>query len=219
MHLMAEDRKFDLEVDLCPCAGEPRSIPASLRAVNNGVFELCAPSYFSPGARLELRTRQRHFESRVVCCERLPAGSFRLGLVIAGDEERRTETRVPADIPAVLRIRNSLQTLAVRVVDVSPSGLGLDLPAPIPVGASVQVGLNGGMGVGEICHCARKLDRYRAGMRMREFILHPTTRQEIALHQGKLSPIDALVSSIRDRQSRYEAILFSLVASQGGDGR
>lgn len=209
----AQNQQFDVEVNLCPCDGEPQTFPASLQAVQNGVFELCAPAYFSPGARLELRARQRRFESRVVCCERLPAGSFRLGLVIAADNERRLETRVPADIAAVLRIRNSLQTLAVRVVDVSPSGLGLDLAAPIPVGASVQVGLNAGMAVGEICHCARKLDRYRAGMRMREFILHPNARRELGLHATP-APIDTLVRSIWDRQSRYEAILCSLATSQ-----
>ncbi len=213
MQALAKIHQFDLEVDLCPCHGGASNIPASLHAVQNGVFELCAPAYFSPGVRLELRARQQRFESRVVCCERLPAGRFRLGLIIAPDNERRLETRVATDIAAMLRIRNSLQTLAVRVVDVSPSGLGLDLGASIPVGASVQVGLDAGMAVGEICHCSKKLDRYRAGMRMREFVLHPKNRQDAGSLRAT-PPIDALVRSIQDRQSRYEAILFSLATSQ-----
>lgn len=216
--LVMQDRKFDVAVDLRPFEGEVRSIPASLYSVSNGVFELCVPAYLAPGARLELRARQRCFESRVVCCERLVTGGFRVGLVIAGDQERRSEIRVAADIPGVLSIANSLQTLAVRVVDVSPSGLGLDLSVAVPVGASVRVGLNAGMGVGEIRHCARKLDRYRAGMRMREFILHPNARQTIAGSNANPSPIDSLVRSIQDRQSRYEAILFSLASSQDENG-
>lgn len=214
MAVITEETRFDIPVDLRPSGNTPASVPATLRSVRNGMFELCASSYLAPGATLEVLIEDRKFESRIVCCERQPSGDFRLRLIIAGDEEKRAETRMPVDLPGVLTVAHALQTLAVRVLDISAHGLGFDISAPVPVGALVRVGLNAGMGVGEIRHCGKRLDRYRAGMQLHEFIVHPTLRRTIATNQaaGTCAPVAALVRSIEERQSRYEAILCSLAS-------
>lgn len=220
--LTAEECKFEIHVDLHPDSGEGLTVPASLQAVRNGLFELRTACYLSPGARLQVKAKEFSFESRIVCCERQESGLFRLALILAGDEEKRSETRMAIEAAGVLRITNSLQTFAIRVVDISASGLGLDLPAPIPVGASVRVGLNVGTAIGEIRHCARKLDRYRAGMRLAEFIVHPNFRQTMLWSEDtsrNCAPVATLIRSIQERQSRYEAILFSLASSSEEYGR
>jgi hypothetical protein len=205
-------RSFKIEVDLDMLDGL-RSVPADLAAVTNGVFELRCPEYIHPDGRLEMRHPERSLECRVAYCERQASGGYRLGLVIAGDADRRSETRTAVDLTGVLHMPNSLLNMAVKVVDVSRSGLGLDLPTPIPVGACVRVELSSGIAIGQIRHCAKSLDRYRAGMRTHEFVLHTNTRQILVWDDDKLairSAMAALARSVQERQARYEAILFSL---------
>jgi hypothetical protein len=198
-----------VEVDLRLCDDDARSVPATLNTVRNGVFELCSTAYFPPGARLQMRTQAQSFDSRVVCCEHQAARSFRVGLVIAGDEERRLETRIAIDFQGILRMQSSLLTLPVRITDISSTGFGFELSASVPVGAFAQIELSGGIAKGEIRHCSKKLDRYGAGMRMHEFILQPNARQ-VGKTSDSQCAISALVRCIEERQSRYETILFSL---------
>lgn len=207
--LTSANSQFDVEVDLRRSDDDSGTVPAILNTVRNGVFELCSTAYFPPGGRLQMRTQEQTFDSRVVRCEREAARSFRVGLVIAGDEERRLQTRVAIDFQGILRIHSSPLALPVRIIDMSSTGFGFDLSTSVPVGASAQVELSGGIAKGEIRHCAKKLDRYRAGMRMHEFILQPNARQ-VAETSDSQCAISALVRSIEERQSRYETILFSL---------
>lgn len=216
--MISANCQFDVEVDLQRSDGDVRNVPAILNTVRNGVFELCSTAYFPPGTRLQMRTREQGFDSRVVCCERQAARSFRLALVIAGDEERRLETRVAIDLQGILRIHSSLLTLPVHIVDVSSTGFGFELSTSVPVGAFAHIELIGGIAKGEIRHCSKHLDRYRAGMRMHEFVLQPNTRQ-IAETSDSQSAISALVRSIEERQSRYETILFSLAHPGESDVR
>lgn len=214
---VSQDRQFDIGVNLRLLDEDTRSIPATLNRVANGMFVVCSPTFVSPGDRLEMRAQERSLQSRVIFCERQPEGNFRLGLVIESDDRRRLEARIEFQSAGVLRILNSFRTLAVTVIDISPSGLGLELPTLIPVGAAVRVEFSAGIGTGEIRHCARRGDRYRAGMRMHEFILDPNTRNMIASNEARSAPetpIAAFVRSIQERQLRYEAILYSLAPTQ-----
>lgn len=210
---VSEDRQLEIRVVLRLLDEDARSVPASLNRVANGAFELRSSSYIPPGARLEMQAQERNLESRVIFCERQASGDFRLGLVIESDDRRRLEPRIEVDSPGVLHILNSLQTLAITVTDISPLGLGFELPMLIPVGAPVRVEFSAGIGTGEIRHCARRWERYRAGMRMHEFTLHSHVLQTIGWNDAQsttMKPIAAFVRSIQERQLRYEAMLFSL---------
>jgi hypothetical protein len=207
--LIPANCQFDVEVDLRRSDGEPHRVAAILNAVRNGVFELRSTAYIAPGTRLQMRTQEQSFDSRVVCCERQAARSFRVALVIAGDEEKRLQPRVAVDFHGILRIHSTLLTMPVRIIDISSTGFGFELSSSVPVGAFAQLELSGGIAKGEIRHCAKNLDRYRAGMRMHEFVLQPNVRL-VAGTSDSQSAISALVRSIEERQSRYETILFSL---------
>lgn len=153
-------------------------------------------------------------ESRVAYCNRQESGSYNLGILLARDADRRSETRTPVDLHALLHIAGSLTAIPVRVIDLSVSGLGLELPTAVALGASVRVELGTGTAIGEIRHCEGSSPSFRAGIRMSEFVL-PANAQRVVIRDatretGRATALEALTHSIQERQSRYEAILYSL---------
>lgn len=152
-------------------------------------------------------------ESRVAYCNRQER-SYNLGILLARDADRRSETRTPVDLPALLHIAGSLTAIPVRVIDLSVSGLGLELPTAIALGASVRVELGTGTAIGEIRHCEGNSAGFRAGIRMSEFVL-PANAQRMVIRDatrqtGGATALASLTHAIQERQSRYEAILYSL---------
>jgi hypothetical protein len=227
--LISEQRDFDIAVELHlpPAAGKNAAeaipghpIPGNLRGVNNGLFELDSPQYIQPGSSLDLRHQERIIEARVAYCERATHG-YRLGLLLACDAERRSEKRTAVDLPGLLRMGDPPVTVAVRVVDLSPSGLGFELPAAVPVGASVSLDLSVGTALGEIRHCVSNLDRYRAGMRTKQFILRAGSERTLVFsgaERGTDQALAQLARSVQERHARYEAMLFSWSAPRKNCG-
>jgi hypothetical protein len=169
--------------------------------------------YVAPDERVEMRHPERRIECQVLYCERHTDGGYRLGLVMAGDGERRSAHRVAVDLRGKLRIVGTAINTAVRVIDVSQFGLGFEISTRIPVGAFVRIELSSGIFTGEVRHCAKGLDQYRAGMRIQEFVRHTRSRT-IAVDDAKsetCGPMAELSRLVDERQARYEAILFSLV--------
>lgn len=160
-----------------------------------------------------MRYLERTIESQVVYSKRQENGTYTIGVLMACDTGRRSETRTPVDIPAALCIAGERTVIPVRVVDLSTSGLGLELSIAIPVGASVYIDLKTGTAIGEIRHCARTSERFRAGVRMREFVLPPDRRRAMlsaTRETGSTAALQSLMRAFQERQSRYEAILQSL---------
>jgi len=163
-----------------------------------------------------MRHLERSIESQVVFCKREENGGYRVGVLMASDADRRSETRTPVDAPAMLRVAGSVTVVPARVIDVSMCGLGLELPAAMTLGAFVYVDLSTGTAVGEIRHCSRMADKFRAGICMREFILPPNGQRMLLSDTraaGTAAALQLLMRTVQERQSRYEAILYSLALS------
>jgi len=210
--LILEERQFELSVD-CLLDQGPHPIRAIINRVQNGVFELCFPIALMPGQQLTMRHLERTIESQVAYSKPQENGTYTIGVLMACDAGRRSETRTPVDIPAVLRVAAERNGIPVRVVDLSTSGLGLELSIAIPVGASVYVDLKTGTAIGEIRHCTRISERFRAGVRMREFLLPPEQQRALLTatrETGSAAALQSLMRAFQERQSRYEAILQSL---------
>lgn len=160
-----------------------------------------------------MRHLERIIESEVVYSKRQEDGAYTVGLLMAADVDRRLEKRTPVDVPAVLRVADSRTIIPVRVIDLSTSGIGLELPFTLPVGAWVHVDLKTGTAIGEIRHCNRTSETFRAGVRMREFVLPPNGQRMVlsaTQETGGPAALQSLTRSVQERQSRYEAILYSL---------
>jgi hypothetical protein len=210
--LISEDREFQLPV-VCRLDKDPHTIQATIHGVRNGIFQLSFPMALRTGQQLAIRRPERTIESQVVYSKRQENGAYLVGLLMACDADRRSETRTPVDLPALLRVADSRTIIPTRVVDLSTRGLGLELPLAIPVGSTVFVDLKAGTAVGEVRHCNKILEKFRAGVRMREFVLPPNGRRvwlSAAKETGSAAVLQSLMRSVQERQSRYEAILYSL---------
>lgn len=215
--MISEQRQFEIPVE-CVVKEQPYALRATIRAVRNGAFELQSPAALQPGQRLTMRHQERAIDSQVAFCKRVENGSYQIRVLMACDADRRSETRTPVDAPAMLRVTGSVTVIPVSVVDVSNSGLGLELPMAIPVGTGVHIDLSTGTAVGEIrhCQCSRTSDKFRAGVAMREFVLPPHARQMLLStirETGTAAALQSLMRTVQERQSRYEAILYSLALS------
>ena len=209
---LLEERQFEIPVD-CLLDQDSHAVQATIHAVRNGVFELCFPTALRPGQHLAMRRLERTIESQVVYSKRQESGAHTIGVLMACDAERRSDVRIPVDAPAVLRVASSRTVIPVRILDISACGLGLELPVSIPVGESVFVDLNTGTAAGEIRHCSRTAEKFRAGVCMREFVLPPKSHRVLLStirETGSAAVLQSLMRTVQERQSRYEAILYSL---------
>ena len=90
---------------------------------------------------------------------------------VSGANDTRRDLRLACDptvAPAHLDGRQ--EPVAVRVVEVSKSGLQLSADEPMPIGAIVHIDLGGIMVEGEIRHCQMRSDdhSYAVGVLMRD---------------------------------------------------
>ena len=88
-------------------------------------------------------------------------------------KDRRREARIPTDDPAILQVISpfSSERIAVRVIDVSKSGLQLRLDAPVDPGSAVKIRLKETVLFAEIRHCRQiSAGEYRAGLVLQEII-------------------------------------------------
>jgi len=61
--------------------------------------------------------------------------------------------------------------MAVRIVDMSPSGMGMEVPAALSRGAKVCVNLDQGLAFGEIRFCRQKKPNlFSVGFLLEEYI-------------------------------------------------
>src|SRR5579875_1494323 len=182
-------------------------IDAEILGVRGGLFQLSSPIFLPHDRTFEMVCAEHRILARVVSCSAERAGSYRLGARMVRDEDRRREPRFPTDLGAKLLLGSSVPT-AIRVIDVSFSGLGLESASPIPVGAVVSMDVGFGVVSGEIRHCTSRLGKFHAGMRLHEFVLSPgadSSRTAAVMHR--------FLQAMEERQARYEAMLVSLAFS------
>jgi len=179
-------------------------IEAEILGVRGGLFQLGSPAFLQRDRAFEIVCAEHRILARVVSCSAEPSGSYRLGARMVRDEDRRREPRFPTDLDAKLLIGSSMP-MSVKVTDVSFSGVGLEAASPIPVGAVVSVDVGFGIVSGEIRHCTSRLGKFRAGMRLHEFVLSPR-----ADSSSTASVMHRFLQAMKERQSRYEAMLLSL---------
>ena len=203
-------RASGVPVELHLQDGEREKVRATICTVKNGVFRVASPLHIAAERALAVIHPEVRMESRVAYCKHSGDGCYQVGLIMAEDVEKRSAPRTPADLPATLRTTGPLTALAVRIKDVSVSGLGLELSAALAVGASVSVEWKGGTAVGEIRHCAKWLDGYRAGMRLHELVLGANAAVIVTFGSGAPSGTASLLRSVQQRQAKYQAIFFSL---------
>jgi PilZ domain len=215
-HVIAEECRIEIPVELFPLDEGGRAIGARLHGVRNGIFELCSEAYVRPEALVEMRHAERTMEARVAYCKRGEDGRYEAGLLMARDAERRSEERTAVNVAATLRIGDSAAAIPVRVTDVSTSGLGLETARAIAVGTTVSIELKNGTASGEVRYCERGGGRFRAGVRIAELIL-ASKAQRVALAnsggEAGEAALEGLTRCVQERQARYEAILFSLASA------
>jgi len=94
-------------------------------------------------------------------------------LPLPAPKDRRRETRIPTDDAAQLQVISpfSSNRIAVRITDVSKSGMQFRLEAALDPGSTVKIRLRGAIVFAEIRHCRQiSATEHRAGLLLHEVI-------------------------------------------------
>jgi len=148
-------------------------VPARIGRVSQAMFELNCSQGLPVGQRLALSHEGRRLEVEVASATQLGAQAYALSVRVMNEElgEVRSELRLPTDLSAKLRVAGEAKQLAVRVVDMSPSGMGIETSKAIATGAKVCVNFEQGLAFGEVRFCQQKsADLYLVGFKLEEYI-------------------------------------------------
>ncbi len=165
--------RFDIAVQLDLLDGARQNIAARLHGVSPGLFEVSCPETLRVGQRLALSHAGRRLQLEVSPDSQKAAGVYLLSVKSADDRmsDVRSELRLPIDLPAMLRVAGEAAQIAVRVVNMSPSGMGIELTKELEQGAKACIDLEQGLAFGEIRFCRPKDARfYSVGFRLEEYI-------------------------------------------------
>ena len=82
--------------------------------------------------------------------------------------ERRSETRVPADVPAVVTILqgDSHPHLDCRILNTTRNGLRLGLGVALEPGVLIQIRLKGAITMAEVRYCVPVVSGFHIGARI-----------------------------------------------------
>ena len=206
---------FDLPVELHLLDKLTEKINAQIHGVSSGLMQLSSPTYLRNDQKLQMVCTGQMIESVVAFCRRRTGGVYDVAVEVCRKIDARKEVRIAADLTTRLFLAGSPTAIAVKVFNLSPSGLGIELPSPIPSGAQVSVEMGSRTVQGEIRHCARNEHKYRAGIQLEKLIPSNGARSKLwaNLNNGSANAaaMAAFLRSIDERQSSSEAILFSLV--------
>lgn len=205
---------FDLSVKLIPLDSTEGVIEAKIHRVSAGLIELWSPIFLKLEQKVAVDCDGRSFLSRVAYCRSHYGGIYTVAIRTAPDLYVRSAHRIPVDLSTKLSVVGSPTSIPVRVVDLSPSGVGMELKVPVPVGARASVHLGYRLVLGEIRHCAPKLDRYRAGLLLENVVRCDDTSGSLwtNLNNGaeNRAALEAFLCAIDVRQSRSLAVVSSL---------
>ena len=164
--------EFAIPVELQLKDGPRERLTAHIMRVNTGFFVLSSPAALDPTRTLEVFYLKRAIFCETTYCHPQDDGSYRVGAKILDptDGALRAEKRIRLDTFAELSTPKMASATAVRIIDMSSSGLGVKLSSPLAVGSLAYVELEHGVAFGEIRHCTKIEDGYRAGLFVDEFI-------------------------------------------------
>ncbi|HTU44047.1 MAG TPA: PilZ domain-containing protein [Bryobacteraceae bacterium] len=164
--------EFAIPVQLHFRDGLREEVKAEIARVNTGFLLLRSTTGLDPARNVELVYLERRIACETVYSHPQADGTHRVGLRMldGANGALRVERRIRLDASAVLNTSVLPGPTPVRVIDVSSSGMGVRLVAPIKVGDLAYVEMEHGVAFGEIRHCAKIEDGYRAGLFVEEFI-------------------------------------------------
>ncbi len=149
---------FDIPVELHVLDKTNRIVAARIRRVSPSLFELSCSEKLQKGQKLALSHEGKRLEVEVSSAEQGATNIYILSVKVVAEQlgEVRSELRLPIDLRAVLRVAGATAEMAVRIVDMSPSGMGIEVPLALSRGAKVCVNLDQGLAFGEIRFCRQK---------------------------------------------------------------
>lgn len=164
--------EFAIPVQLHFRDGLREEVEAQIARVNTGFLLLRSTAALDPARNLDVSYLERRIACETVYSHPQADGTYRVGLRMleGANGALRVERRIRLDASAVLNTSALPGPTAVRVIDVSSSGMGVRLEAPIKVGDLAYVEMEHGVAFGEIRHCAKIEEGYRAGLCVEEFI-------------------------------------------------
>jgi hypothetical protein len=164
--------EFEIPVELHLGDGLREQVEAQIARVNTGFLVLSSPIALEPGRKLSVLYLKRQIRCETAYCVRERAGAYRVGarMLDGTDGALRAERRIRLDTCAQLGSPGFAEPITVRIVDMSSSGLGVKVTDPLTVGHLAYVELEHGVAFGEIRHCEKTDEGYRAGLFIEEFI-------------------------------------------------
>jgi hypothetical protein len=195
--------EFAITVELHLRDGLRERVEGQIARVNTGFLLLRSPIALQPARSLNVSFFERLIPCEVVYCLPQATDNYRIGarLLDGSAGSLRAERRIRLDAPAKLHTTGLTEPLPVRVIDMSTSGVGVRLRAPVTVGHLAYIELDHGFAFGEVRHCEKVEQGYRAGIFLEEFIARTDggtdtwTASGLELPDG--SGVSKLVSVIR----------------------
>lgn len=147
-------------------------IAAQIRRVSTGFFVVSSPLLLKPEQRVQILFAGRAIDTQVLYCHPQTGDDFQLGLQMLQEKDQplRTEPRIPVDMPGELNVAGLDSPIPAKLVNISGSGLGLEIDRQVFPGHMAYVKLGIGFAFGEIRHCSKLGNAYRAGLKLDEFI-------------------------------------------------
>jgi hypothetical protein len=164
--------EFAIPVQLHFRDGLREQMDAEIARVNTGFLLLRVATALDPARNLEVAYLQRRIACETVYSHPQADGTHRIGarMLDGANGALRVERRIQFEASAVLNTSALPGPTAVRLIDISSSGMGVKLPAPIKIGDLAYVEMDHGVAFGEIRHCGKIEGGYRAGLFIEEFI-------------------------------------------------
>lgn len=164
--------EFTIPVQLRLRDGIREELEAQIARVNTGFLLLRSPAALDPGRDLEVYYLERRIACQTVYCHPEGHRTYRVGarMLEGTNGALRVERRIQLNASGLLNTPGLPGPKTVRIIDMSSSGLGVKLQAPIAIGDLAYVEMEHGVAFGEIRHCAKVEEGYRAGIFVEEFI-------------------------------------------------
>jgi hypothetical protein len=181
------------------------SCMAKIRRVATGSINLVVPRFISPSQNVQIVYLGCRIQARVVRCTELPGDNHlaTVHLLSCAGMEMRSEPRLPIHLDATLQILGSAEKLAIRIVDISQSGLGVAVPITLTVGQQVAVDVGQGIALAEVRYCRVTPEGKRAGLQVLEFLEreHPLDAASVSKKDGCRPGLSRVISMIRSKHN------------------
>src|SRR5689334_14761085 len=188
LFLRAPENSISVELTATSKEDVDKVCVGKLWSISRGFLRVMVDRSIEPGASVTARFHGCLAYGEAVFCQESPAG-YNVGVQLSSDPALRREPRFPLQLPGTLTVLGDQGPVQIKIelIDVSPSGVGLTAPEAIPTGVSVEINLECGILLGEVRHCERVENRFRAGVKMYDMIAkEPALRRKSGTLLGLL---------------------------------